>query len=153
MRYLPFRHLIHLTFIVLTILATPVWAVDVEVKGAWVRATVPGQMATGAFMTLTAQNSTRLVGVQTPLTDMAQVHEMKMVNNVMQMRELDNGLELPAGKPVELKPGSYHIMLMNLKKPVPKDSTVAITLIFRDEKGKETRQTVQLPVAMMPMQH
>jgi len=80
----------------------------------------------------------------------AQVHEMKMENGVMKMAEVKGGLDLPAGKAVELKPGGYHVMLMDLKVPLENGSTVPVTLIFRDAKGAEIKQEVKLPVAMTP---
>lgn len=120
----------------------------VEVKDAWVRATVKGQMATGAFMTLTAKESTRLVGVASPAAGAAQVHEMKMEDGVMKMAEVKGGLELPAGKAVELQPGGYHIMLMDLKQPLAKDATVPLTLIFKDAKGVERKTELKLTVAV-----
>lgn len=120
----------------------------VEVQNAWARATVKGQMATGAFMTLTAKDGAKLVGVASPMAGVAQVHEMKMEAGVMKMAEVKGGLDLPAGKAVELKPGGYHIMLMDLKEPLMKDSTVPVTLIFKDAKGVERKMALTLPVTM-----
>lgn len=124
------------------------FAQNVEVKDAWVRATVPGQTATGAFMTLTAKDSVRLMGGASPATGVAEVHEMKMDGDIMRMRALPDGLALPAGQAVQLKPGSYHIMLMDLKAPLAKDSTVPLTLVFKDAKGVESRLELKVPVAM-----
>lgn len=118
---------------------------QVQVEGGWARATVQGQKATGAFMKLTAPQATRLVAVTTPVAGIAEIHEMKMNGSVMQMRGVPS-LELPANQAVELKPGSYHLMLMDLKAPLMKDSSVALTLTFRDAKGVETQQQVSLPV-------
>lgn len=119
----------------------------VEVQGAWASATVKGQMATGAFMTLTAKEGTKLVGAASPVAGVAQVHEMKMEGGVMKMAEVKGGLALPAGKAVELKRGGYHIMLMDLKEPLVKDSTVPVTLMFKDAKGVESKMELKLPVA------
>ncbi len=121
-------------------------AQTVEVKDAWVRTTVPGQKATGAFMKITAKEGTRLVGASTPAAGVAEVHEMKMDGDVMKMRAVP-ALELPAGKTVELKPGGFHVMLMDLKAALPKDSTVPLTLLFKDAKGVESRLELKLPVA------
>ena len=118
----------------------------VKVDGAWARATVQGQRGTGAFMSLTAQDATRLVGVSSPVAGVAEVHEMKMEGDVMKMRALPS-LELPAGKKVEFKPGGYHVMLMDLKAPLAKDSTIPLTLLFKDAKGVESRLELKLPVA------
>ena len=118
-----------------------------EVQAAWARATVKGQMATGAFMTLTAKTDGQLVAVASPLAGVAQVHEMKMEGGVMKMAEVKGGLVLPAGKAVELKPGGYHLMLMDLKAPLVKETTVPLTLIFKDAKGVESKVELKLPVA------
>jgi copper(I)-binding protein len=129
-------------------------AQGVIVQDAWARATVQGQKATGAFMKLTAAADTKLVSVTTPVAAVAEVHEMKMDGGVMTMRALDGGLVLPAGKAVELKPGGYHLMLMDLKLPLQKDTTIPLTLVFKDAAGKETRTELKLPVsAAAPMTH
>ncbi len=118
----------------------------ISIKDAWVRTTVPGQKGTGAFMKITAKEGTRLVGASTPVAGMAEVHEMKMDGDIMKMRGLP-GLELPAGKTVELKPGGLHVMLMDLKAALPKDSTVPLTLLFKDAKGVESKMEFKLPVS------
>ena len=123
------------------------YAQNVEVKNAWVRASVQGQKATGAFMQLTASQPTTLVGVASPVAGVAEVHEMKMDGDVMRMRALPQGLPLPAGQPVALTPGGYHVMLMDLKATLPKDSTIPLTLTFKDAKGVESRVELKLPVA------
>ena len=123
---------------------TSAWA-QVKIDNAWARATVQGQKATGAFMKLTAPQATRLVAVSTPVAGVSEIHEMKMDNGVMKMRALP-ALELPANLAVELQPGGYHLMLMDLKAPLAKDSSVALTLTFKDAKGTETRQQVSVPV-------
>ncbi len=133
--------------------ATSAIAQDIDVKNAWVRTSVQGQSATGAFMTITAQQDSRLVEVVSPVAGVAEVHEMKMDGGVMKMRAVEGGLALPAGKAVELKPGGYHVMLMDLKAALPKDSTVPMTLVFKDAKGTESRVELKLPVATGPMMH
>ena len=119
----------------------------VEVKDAWVRTSVQGQMATGAFMKITARENTRLVSVSSPVAGVAEVHEMKMDGDIMKMRAVVGGLDLPAGKAVALTPGGYHVMLMDLKAALPKDSTVPLTLVFKDARGVESRLELKLPVA------
>ena len=132
---------------------TGVAMAQVKVEGGWARATVQGQKATGAFMKLTAPQATRLVGVATPVAGVAEVHEMKMDGSVMQMRAIP-ALDLPANQAVELKPGSYHLMLMDLKAPLMMGSSVALTLTFKDAKGVETKQQVSVPVTTgMPQGH
>ena len=123
-------------------------AAHVVAEGAWARASVPGQQASGAFVRLTAKEPLRLVGVETPVAGVAEVHEMKMEGDVMRMRAIES-LELPQGVPVDLKPGGYHIMLQQLKAPLLKDTQVPITLVFTDGKGATSRLHMQVPVSAM----
>ena len=94
----------------------------IKVEGAWARASVQGQKATGAFMRLTAKDGARLVRIESPVAGVSDVHEMKMEGDVMKMRALP-ALDLPAGKTVELKPGGYHVMLMDLRLRWPRAPT------------------------------
>ena len=118
----------------------------VAVDGAWARATVQGQKATGAFMRLTAKDGARLVRAESPAAGVVEVHEMKMEGDIMKMRAIP-ALDLPAGKTVELKPGGYHVMLMDLKAPLAKGASVPLTLVFQNAKGVQSQQQLQLPVA------
>ena len=127
-------------------LSCTVMAQTVEVSNAWARATVQGQKATGAFMTLKAKDGSRLVSATSPVAGVVEVHEMKMDGNVMTMRAVAGGLELPAGKAVELKPGGYHVMLMDLKLPLKKDTTIPVTLVFKDAKGVQSKLELKVPV-------
>ena len=124
------------------------YAQTVEVRDAWVRTSVQGQKATGAFMKITAKENMKLVSVSSPVAGVAEVHEMKMEGDVMKMRAVQGGLDLPAGKTVELSPGGYHVMMMDLKAALPKDSTVPLTLVFRDAKGVESKVDLKLPVVL-----
>jgi copper(I)-binding protein len=128
------------------VLTGGVQAQTVEVKNPWARATVQGQKATGAFMQITAPAATTLIGVSTPVAGVAEIHEMKMDGDVMRMRPLPKGLELPAGKAVQLKPGGYHLMLMDLRLPLQKDTTIPLTLTLRDSKGVQSTQELRVPV-------
>ena len=119
---------------------------DVAVKDAWVRTTVPGQKGTGAFMSLTAKSDLRLVGVSSPVAGVAEVHDMTMNGDVMQMRAV-SGVDLPAGKAVALQPGGFHVMLLDLKTALPKNATVPLTLLFKDAKGVESKVELTVPVA------
>ena len=145
------KNLLHTTALVSTLAAAlasaPAWAQSaaVQVEGAWARASVQGQKGTGAFMRLTAKDGARLVRAESPAAGVAEVHEMKMDGDVMKMRAMP-ALDLPAGKTVELKPGSYHIMLLDLKQPVAQGSTVPLTLVFEAKDGQRTTQELQAPV-------
>jgi copper(I)-binding protein len=118
-----------------------------KVQGAWVRAAVPGQSGTGAFMKLTAPQAMQLVGVTTPVAAAAEVHEMKMEGDVMRMRPVTQ-IDLPAGRTVELKPGGYHLMLMDLKQTLKAGTTVPLTLVFRDAQGAERKLELKVAVAL-----
>lgn len=120
---------------------------DVSVKNAWIRTAVPGQKGTGAFMTIVSKDDAKLVGGSSPVAGVTEIHEMKMDGDIMRMRAVLGGLDLPAGKTVELKPGSYHVMLLDLKVALPKDTTVPVTLIFKDAKGVESKLELTVPVA------
>jgi len=118
----------------------------VEVRDAWVRMAVKGQSGTGAFMTLAAPSGARLVAVTTPVAGVAEVHEMKMEGDVMRMRAVAGGLELPPRREVQLKPGGYHLMLMDLKKALVVGETVPLELEFVDRAGRKAVARVQAPV-------
>ena len=132
------------------VFAASAFAQNIIVTNSWVRATVQGQKATGAFMTVTAKENSKLVAASTPVAGIVEIHEMKMDKDVMKMSALPNGLDLPAGKAVDLKPGGFHIMLMDLKLQLNKDVAVPLTLTFQDGAGKKSQQTVQVPVSTSP---
>lgn len=115
------------------------------VSDAWVRASVPHQQSTGAFMTLTATTDSALIGVASPVAGLVQVHEMTMNGDVMGMREVKS-VALPAGKPVTLDPNGYHVMLMGLKEQVKEGQQVPLTLTVEDAQGQRQTLQVQAPV-------
>lgn len=121
---------------------------SVEIKDPWVRATVAQQKATGAFMQLTAKADSKLVEARSPVAGVVEIHEMAMDNNVMKMRQVP-GLALPAGKAVELKPGGYHVMLMDLKAQVKEGDVVPVTLVFEGKDGK--RESVEVKAPAKPL--
>lgn len=128
-------------------------AQSVTVTNAWARVSVKGQNATGVFMSLKSPVHTKLVGVSTSVAKVSEVHQMSMENNVMKMAPLPNGLELNAGSVVELKPGGYHIMLMDLQKVLDKDSKIDLSLTFQDDSGKKSRVELNVPVLLQsPME-
>lgn len=114
---------------------------QVTVKDAWVRATVAQQKATGAFMQLQSSQDAKLISAQSPVAGVVEVHEMAMDGGVMKMRAVPS-LALPAGKAVDLKPGGYHIMLMDLKTQVKDGDTVPVTLVVEGQDGK--RQNIEI---------
>jgi len=125
--------------------ATPVLAHNgAHVRDAWVRATVPQQQATGAFMTLEATLDSKLIRATSTVSDHVEIHEMVMEDDVMKMRQVPS-ITLPAGQVVELKPGGYHIMLLNLKQQIRAGDHVPLTLVFEHNDGRQERIDVQAP--------
>jgi copper(I)-binding protein len=118
------------------------------VDDAWARATVPQQKVSGAFMRLTAQRDARLVKADSPVAGVVEIHEMKMDGDVMRMRPV-NGLELPARRAVELRPGGYHLMLMELKQPLTAGQTISLQLTLEDRDGKRQQIEIQAQVRGM----
>jgi periplasmic copper chaperone A len=114
---------------------------QITVTEPWVRGTVGGMKATGAFMQIASKADTRLVSAASPAAKVVEIHEMAMVDNVMRMRAIA-ALPVPAGKPVELRPGGYHVMLIDLVKPLEAGATVPIALTFEGKDGK--RETVEV---------
>ncbi len=122
---------------VLALLASPATAHDykvgtLEIGHPWTRATPATAQAGGGFLTIVNKGTTpdRLIAARSTASDKVEIHEMKMDGNVMRMRELEKGLEIPAGATVTLKPGGYHVMFMGLKAPFAKDAKVPLTLVF-----------------------
>ena len=121
---------------------------QVKVSDAWVRGTVEGQRATGAFMTLISPTPATLVAAASPAASAVEMHQMTMDAGMMRMRPVDR-VPLPAGQTVELKSGGYHLMLMSLDRPMRVGDTVPITLTIEDGAGKRT--TVQVNATVRPL--
>jgi copper(I)-binding protein len=128
------------------------FAQAVTVAEPWARATVQGQKATGAFMKITSKDGAKLISASSPAAGVTEIHEMKMDKDVMKMAAVP-ALDIPAGKTVELKPGGYHVMLMDLKAPLADKANVPITLVFENAKGVKSQVELQVPVKTMGMQH
>ncbi|MFP7633406.1 copper chaperone PCu(A)C [Pseudomonas veronii] len=118
--------------------------VQVQVSDAWVRATVPGQPSSGAFMTVTADSDSKLLRVASPVAKDVQIHEMSMKDDVMRMGPVDS-ITLPAGTPVKLDPDGYHVMLMGLTGQIKEGDQVPLTLTVENARGE--RQTVEVKAA------
>ena len=116
----------------------------VEVSGAWARATMPGQKVAGVYMQLRSDVQARLVGVKTDAAKTAEVHQMSHEGGVMRMRRLES-LDLPTGKTVTLAPGGYHLMLLDILRPLKAGERVSVTLVL-DEGGKRVELPVQAEV-------
>lgn len=121
---------------------------QVTVKDPWVRGTVAQQSATGLFAQITSARGGKLVAASSPVAGVVEIHEMKMEGSTMRMRALP-GLDLPAGKAVELKPGGHHVMLMDLKQPLKAGDTVPVSLVIELPGGQRETVQVQAPVRAM----
>ena len=133
--------------LVLTCLAATVQHASAQttVKEAWVRGTVAQQKATGAFMQITSAQGGKLISVASPAAGVVEIHEMAMEGDVMKMRAV-KGVDLPAGKAVELKPGGYHVMLMDLKQQAKVGESIALTLVIEGKDGKRESLEIKAPV-------
>lgn len=115
-----------------------------QMEAPWLRAT-PGSAKVGAgYLRITNAGSEadRLVGASMPLAARGEVHEMMMQNGVMHMAALAQGLPIPPGKTVELKPGGFHLMFLDLKGSLKEGQHVDVTLMFE----KAGSVTVIFPV-------
>ncbi|TFZ06906.1 copper chaperone PCu(A)C [Ramlibacter henchirensis] len=121
----------------------------VTVLAPWARASVQGQRASGAFMTLVAKEPLTLVGASTPVAGSAELHEMKMEGDVMRMRQVDS-IPMTSREPLQLKPGGYHLMLMQLKAPLAPNTSIPVTLTFKTASGEQRQLAVQVPVSTTP---
>lgn len=123
--------------------ATP----TVKATNAWCRAAPVGAPAGGCYVTLTASANDRLVAVQAPTADRGEIHTMDMTGGVMRMRPLPDGIVLPAGQAVELKPGARHLMVIGPKATLAAGGVVPLTLRFE----KSPPVTLRAPIRAVPV--
>lgn len=118
---------------------------ELVLKTPFARATLPNQPVAGAFLTIsnTGSDDDVLIGVSSSVSERGEVHEMKMDGDTMKMREMADGLVIPAGETVELKPGGYHLMFMKLNQPLVEGETMEATLEFQNAGS------VTIPFAIM----
>lgn len=102
------------------------------IENAWIRATPGGAKVAGGFLTIVNRGTSpdRLIAGTLPVAGRVEIHEMSMSDGVMQMRPLPQGLEIAPGKQVELKPGSYHLMFMDLKEGLREGETIKGEIVF-----------------------
>lgn len=128
-----------------SVLAAEVTVGTLTLADPYVRATLPNAPVGGGFVTITNTGAAddRLISASSPAAGMVQIHEMKMDGDVMKMAELPDGLVLPAGQSVELKPGGFHIMFMQLKQQFVEGTAVPVTLIFEKAGSIEVQFAVK----------
>jgi len=118
---------------------------SIEIKNQWVRASNDGQDVSAAYMTIVSNEDTSLIAIDSDVADVIEIHSMSMENGVMKMRMLDT-LDLIAGKPTELSPGGFHLMLFDLKKPLAAGKEAHFTLHFKNKAGQEKTISVTSPI-------
>lgn len=129
-----------------------------QITQPWSRATPKGAQVAGAYFKITNTGTTpdRLLGGSTPVAGRFEVHEMSMDNGVMKMRPVQGGLEIKPGESVELKPGAYHVMMLDLKQPLNKGDHVKATLNFEKAGSVDIEYSVvgvgETPAAAAPNQ-
>jgi periplasmic copper chaperone A len=124
---------------------------SIQVEQPWARATPAGASTGAVYLTVAnkSHDADRLISASSDIADKLQIHEMKVVNGVMEMREITGGLPVPASGSVELKPGSYHVMLIGLKKPLKAGETIPLTLHFE----KAGKVSITVPIRAMAAEH
>lgn len=124
----------------------------INISMPFTRATLPNAPVGGGFLTIenTGTEADRLVSASSPVAAETQIHEMAMEGDVMKMRQLPDGLDIPAGETVVLAPGGFHLMFMGLKQPLVEGETVVVTLTFEKAGSVELLLPVQGAAADMP---
>ena len=126
-----------------------------ELNDLWVRASVPGQVNGAGYLQIANKtaHADRLLSVESDAATRIELHNVITENGVAQMRQVQ-GIDIPAGGAARLSPGGYHVMLLDLKGPLAKDSQVPLTLVFKDAKGVESKLELKVPVhASAPQSH
>jgi copper(I)-binding protein len=125
---------------------TAVAAADpVKISQPWIRATVPGQSVAGAYMELTSNAPAALVAADSPVARKTEPHAMTLDAGVMKMRAVER-IELPANETVSLKPGGYHLMLVDIKRELKVGDRVPLTLIVQDRNGMRSAMQIDAEV-------
>jgi copper(I)-binding protein len=124
----------------------------ITIAQPWARATPPGAKIGGGYFTLinNGDQADRLVSLSTGISDRAEVHEMSMRDGIMSMRELTDGLAVPAHGSVELKPGSFHVMFVGLIQPLKQGEHFSTTLTFEKAGPVTVEFAVESIGAMKP---
>jgi hypothetical protein len=126
---------------------------SIAVHHAWARETAAGQSVGGGFMTITNRTPAwdRLLTGNSPVAAEVQLHTMTMDGGVMRMRQVEDGISIPANGTLELKPGSYHIMFMGLKRQLRQGERFPVTLRFQRAGNVTVQVSVQSVMSSGPM--
>ena len=129
------------------LVSASVYAGDIQVEGAWARATAPGQDTAMVDLSITSAKDAALVGFSSPACKTAQIHSMTHENGMMKMREVPS-IALPANHRVGLGEDGYHLMLIGLKAPLNAGDALPLTLNVK-EAGKVVKVEVKAEVRPM----
>lgn len=116
-----------------------------HLSGAWARPMPPGARVGGGYVEIhnAGETTRRLLGAESPRASSMEIHTMAEVDGVMRMRRLPDGIEIPAGGTISLKPGAEHLMFFNPEPAFAEGETIPVTLRF----DGETSITVEFEVA------
>lgn len=105
---------------------------DLEITGAFTRATLPAAKVAGGYLTIENRGATpeRLLGGSTEVAERLEIHQMEMDGDTMKMSRIEDGLEIPPGQTVTLAPGGFHLMLLGLVSPFTEGECLEVTLQF-----------------------
>ena len=117
----------------------------VQAEDAWCRPTPNGVFVGGCYVTLVSSRDDRLVSVASPLSQVVEIHEMRMEGDMMRMNQLADGLPLPAGETVQMRPGAEHLMLMTLSSALEDGQTGPLTLTFEHAAQVTVEAQVRQP--------
>ena len=156
---MPFARTLKLAAFCLALVGAPLHAQseyrlgDLSITMPMARATPPNAPVAGGFLTVTntGESDDRLVAASSNVAGRIEIHEMAMDGDVMKMRELADGLPIPAGETVVLQPGGFHLMFMELKEPLVEGETVNVTLVF--EQAGEIEVTLMIGSRSMGSGH
>lgn len=144
------RLLMRITLLLCAALSFNLFAAEanLRVDDPYVRLAPPGAQATGAFMIIKNAGSVdrKLINAESTAAKTVQLHNHFNENGVMKMRQVES-IDVKANAQAELKPGSYHVMLIDMKAELKEGDSVPITLIFDDG----TKTTITAPVRKLPM--
>ena len=120
------------------LLSAGVYAGDIQIEGAWVRATAPGQEEASLDFSITSKQPSVLLGVSSTVSGAVEMHSMTHEKGMMKMRQVES-IEIPAGKRVNLGEGGYHLMLAGLKAPLKAGENIPLTLTIKESNNRTVK--------------
>jgi copper(I)-binding protein len=125
---------------------------DIHIGHPWARATPPQARVAGAYLSIenNGEKPDRLVGGSTPAAGAVELHSSEITDGVMRMRQLPDGLDIPAGETATLAPGGYHFMLIDPVEPLQDGARVPLTLVFETAGAIEVELAVEAMGAPEP---